>query len=74
MTSATATATAPVSAPVRGRGRPANFPGVETKKRLYDLPVTTIELLEALATKRDENLGVMVNAMLLRAHKEMTRK
>lgn len=68
-----ATVSAPVSAPVRGRGRPQNFPGVDTVTRLYNLPASTIALVEALAERRDENLGIVVNTMLLRAHKEMTR-
>lgn len=61
-------------APARGRGRPQNFPGVDTVTRLYNLPASTIALVEELAERRQENLGVTVNAMLLRAHKEMTRK
>ena len=77
MTSATATVSAPKStatAPARGRGRPQNFPGVKTITRLYNLPETSIALLEALSERRGETLGVTLNAMILRAHKEMTRK
>lgn len=71
-TSAPATKSAPATAP-RGRGRPQNFPGVKTVTRLYNLPETSVQLIEALAERREETLGVTLNAMILRAHKEMTR-
>jgi len=60
-------------APARGRGRPENFPGVPTTKRLYNLPTETIKMIEALAGKREANIGVTLDAMIRRAYKEATR-
>ena len=58
----------------RGRGRPANFPGVETVTRLYKLPAETVEMIETLAEQRGQNLGVVLDAMIRRAFKISSRK
>jgi len=39
----------------RGRGRPESFPGQKTKMVGYNLPVETIELLQAEVERRNAN-------------------
>ena len=63
-----------IEQPKRGRGRPANFPGQNVTARLYKLPNTTIALVEAEAARREEPLGVTIDRLLLRGHKEFSRK
>lgn len=46
------------------RGRPANFPGVETKSRLYHLPVETIDMIRAEAARKEEPVGVTVDRLI----------
>lgn len=58
----------------RGRGRPQNFPGVKTVTRLYNLPEETITMIETLAEKRGQNLGVALDTMIRKAFKEATRR
>lgn len=58
----------------RGRGRPANFPGVKTVTRLYKLPTETVDMIEKLAADREQPLGVVLDAMIRRAFNEATRK
>ncbi len=58
----------------RGRGRPANFPGVKTVTRLYKLPKETVAMIEQLAADREQPLGVVLDAMIRRAFNEATRK
>jgi len=58
----------------RGRGRPANFPGVKTVTRLYKLPTETVEMIEKLAELRDQPLGVVLDTMIRRAFNESARK
>lgn len=72
-TKARKVATEAPAGPARGRGRPENFPGVPTTKRLYNLPTETIKMIEALAGKREANIGVTLDAMIRRAYKEATR-
>lgn len=59
---------------VRGRGRPANFPGEKVAARMYKLPVKTIEMVEQIAAEREQNLGVVLDAMIRRAFNDATRK
>jgi hypothetical protein len=58
----------------RGRGRPSNFPGVQTVTRLYKLPAETVEMIEKLAESREQPLGVVLDAMIRRAFNEANRK
>lgn len=58
----------------RGRGRPANFPGVKVVTRLYKLPAETVKMIETLAENREQPLGVVLDAMIRRAFNDATRK
>lgn len=58
---------------VARRGRPANFPGQETTKRLYNLPTETIEMIENEAARREQPIGVVVDALVRRGFKEANR-
>jgi len=60
--------------PTRGPGRPANFPGVECTKRLYNLPKETLALIAAEAAKRDEPVGVALNRLVEAGFKQCNRK
>jgi len=59
---------------IRGRGRPVNFPGEKVAARMYKLPVTTIEMVEQIAAVREQNLGVVLDAMIRLAFNDATRK
>lgn len=59
--------------PKRGRGRPANFPGVKTIAVLYSLPVETAEMVKAIAAKREQPIGIVVNTMIEQSFKRMSR-
>ena len=63
----------------RTRGRPANFPGVETTPRLYNLPNTTLALVEAEAARRgdgdkNEAIGITIDRLIRAGFKEVNRK
>ncbi len=58
----------------RGRGLPAKFPDRETIKRLYDLPLDTVEAFTAEAKRRKVPVGVFVDDLLSRSMKAITRK
>lgn len=55
------------------RGRPANFPDAEVKARLYKLPLDTIEMIEREAARREQPIGVVVDALVRRGFKEANR-
>lgn len=54
----------------RGRGRPASFPGQETRMAGFNLPVSTLERLSAGAEKR----GITQNALVARAVEAYLRR
>lgn len=58
----------------RRRGRPANFPGRDTKARLYHLPLETIEMVEAEAARKSEPIGVALDRLIAKAFKDLNRK
>ncbi len=57
----------------RGPGRPANFPGVPTTPFLSRIPVETKTMVETLAERRDEPIGVTLDRMIRRAFAEANR-
>jgi len=56
------------------RGRPANFPGVETSKRLYNLPTETIEMIEQVAENSEQPIGVALDRLIRRGFAQVNRK
>jgi len=59
MTSSTSTSTEK-----RGRGRPASFPGQETKMAGFNLPVSTLNMLAAGAAAREVTQNTVVDRAL----------
>ena len=58
----------------RGRGRPANFPGIKTISRLYKLPEETVGMVEKMAENRELPIGVVLDAMIRQAFADANRK
>lgn len=57
----------------RGRGRPASFEGA-TVAFLAKIPAETRELVRKLASERGEPINVTLNTLILKGHREITRK
>ena len=68
-------ATTETDAPKNGPGRPRTFDAsIETKARLYHLPVETSALIEQEATKREIPLTAALDMMVNKAFREFNRK
>jgi hypothetical protein len=67
MSKQTSTATADTTEAKRPVGRPATFPGIETRMHAANLPVDTIAGLKALAKQRGVPLNSIMHTILSQA-------